>query len=196
MKKILNLPVWLHVVLTIITSFLWLIVVAIAYFTKDKEVANATIEEKPVKKPIYEIEFYINSYDTYQDNIEEIVEYEKEHDNIDLYDGMTTTEIKECGYDVGEIEDQSTPKIQLKPQNTSTHNYISVGMYHEGFDKYLKIGNVPEKYYNDIIQYIDKNILIWGSYKGGTFKTVNNEGKLEKYEKPISVKLLIKVFEH
>ena len=194
-EKILNWDKWIHVVLALFTYFIWLIILLVIYIDlKNNKNIIANNDIQSVKK-YYENEFIIDGCEDYIDNIEKIIKIEKANGSIDLYDGMNSKDIKECGYDVGEIDEQETPDVKLNYYEGSTKKYIGVSIYHSEFDKYLKVGNIPASEFDKIKPYLDKKILIWGSFKGGTFKTVNNDNKIEKYKKPIEIKLTIKIFE-
>lgn len=185
MKKILNLPIWLHVILTIITSFLWLIVVAIAYFTKDKEVANATIDNNK-KEPVEAIYFNVAgiTFENRQNIIQDIINDAKETMSIDLYDGMTSKEILECGYEVYEISDLKLSSIRLNP--TEYKNQDAVEIYITDFNKKEHmIGYVPKDKVEEVLDFME-NIEKHPEYTlkadayitGGKYK--NAEYDLEK----------------
>lgn len=158
------------------------------------------VEIKEENDLLLEKEVEIDECNIYKDNITRIIDVSKE--DIELYDGLSNKEIKEEleSYidridEIGEIEDQGTPDIKLFFNETKTLKYISVKMYHKEFDKFLTVGKVPKDLEKQIIPLLDKNILIWGSFIGGKFKTLEDD-KIKTIKKPISIKVLVKIFDH
>jgi len=168
--------------------------------TITKNNKDETIENNIEKKDdnlLYEMSFKIDECELYKDNINKIISVSKE--DIELYDGLSNKEIREkLEYfvdEIGEIDSQETPDIKLFLNEAKTTKYISIKMYHKDFDKYLTIGKIPKEFEAQIIPFLNKNILIWGSFIGGKFKTLDDD-KIKTIQKPISIELRIKIFNH
>lgn len=198
---VLSQKVWVHVVLSLFTYGLWLIVLLVVYVKnsntkKDHTPTPSVVQVEPkqntIKAPLYEKSFEVDDSKNYQDNINKIVELEKQ--DMTLYEGMTTSEIKECGYEVYEIEGESTPEIILRENKGSSVHYIAVQMYHSEFDRYLTIGKIPQAEQDEILKLFDKKVLIWGSFVGGAYK-IEEDGRIKTHKEPVSVKLHIKIVE-
>lgn len=187
-------PVWLHVILTIITYYIWIIVYLIVKaIVKSKQKTNSPVvnNNKPKNKTLYSKIMMIDC-STYIDKINKIIN--DENFEFEKYEGMANKEILECGYDVGEIDGIETPKIILEHQVTQTLDYFNVCMYYEKIDKFVKIGEIPKEETEEIKRYFDKKIITWGYFKGGKFKT-DNCGKIETYEQDIQIDLLVNIYE-
>lgn len=194
---VLKQKVWVHILLSLLTYGIWLIILIVVYVKNSNYPTTSTnnkIETKSnvIKAPLYEKRFVVDDSESYQQNIDKIVELEKQ--DMTLYEGMTNSEIKECGYEVYEIEGESTPEIILRENKGSSVHYISVQMYHSEFDKYLTIGKIPQSEQEEILKLFDKKIMIWGSFEGGNYK-IEEDGRIKTYKEPVSVRLHIKIVE-
>ena len=194
---VLKQKVWVHILLSLLTYGIWLIILIVVYVKNSNYPTTSTknkIETKSnvIKAPLYEKRFVVDDSENYQQNIDKIVELEKQ--DMTLYEGMTNSEIKECGYEVYEIEGENTPEIILRENKGSSVHYISVQMYHSEFDKYLTIGKIPQSEQEEILKLFDKKIMIWGSFEGGNYK-IEEDGRIKTYKEPVSVRLHIKIVE-
>ena len=194
---VLKQKVWVHILLSLLTYGIWLIILIVVYVKNSNYPTTSTknkIETKSnvIKAPLYEKRFVVDDSESYQQNIDKIVELEKQ--DMTLYEGMTNSEIKECGYEVYEIEGESTPEIILRENKGSSVHYISVQMYHSEFDKYLTIGKIPQSEQEEILKLFDKKIMIWGRFGGGNYK-IEEDGRIKTYKEPVSVRLHIKIVE-
>lgn len=195
---VLKQKVWVHIILSLFTYGLWLIVLLVVYIKKSNTPTTPSIkkvETKPnvIKKPLYEKRFVIDECENYQENIDKIVELEKP--NMTLYEGLSTSEMKLCSGEIYEIDGEETPNIILRENKGQTIHYISVCMYHSKYDRYLTIGKIPASEQDHILELFDKNILIWGTFKDGNYKTLDDNDRLKLYKEPVKVQLYIKIYD-
>lgn len=206
-KWILNQKVWVNILIGLFTYgiwwLIWLFFILKKEFTskpptitkveptiESKEVSNEDHKQNTIKAPLYEKRFTLEGCDSFQDNIKKIVELEKP--NLELYEGMTTKEIKECNYDVYEVEGEETPEVILRENKGKTVHYINVCIYHSGFDRYLTVGRIPEKEQEEILKYFDKNVMLWGSFAGGKYKYYDDES-IKTLTEDYSIVLHVKI---
>lgn len=196
--------IWFHIIVGLLTYGIWICIYIFAkYLWKPTNETNSnptqqkntySYEKVAFKAPLYDENFEIEETHNYAENINKILEIEKEY--MDLYQGMTNKEIKEDGSEVGEIEFQQTPKIILRHNKLANGEYISVCMYHSEFDKYLTVGKIPQDKVKELLSYFDESLVIKGTWFGGTMKYVDDEYKLKTRKEPIRIGLNIKVYEN
>lgn len=200
-KWVLKQKIWVHILIALCTYGLWLIVWLVVYL-KNKDhsptplaptIKQVESNQNTFKAPLYDKRFVIEECDNYQHNIEDIVELEKP--NMNLYEGMSASEMKDCSDEVYEIDGEETPEVILRENKGKVVHYISVCIYHSKYDRYLMVGRIPDAEQEEILNLFDKKVLIWGTFKGGNYKMVDDDGKLKLHKNKVEIELHIKIFD-
>ena len=142
---------------------------------------------------LYEARFDLIQTAYYQESIQKLIDISV--DEEDKFNGLTGKELRENleWEDIGEVDGVDTPDAMI--QYNQVRRNFTIKIYHKGFDRWLKVGETPPEYTETILYYMSGRFLIWCSFTGGKFKTINENNRVTNYTKPYGINMLLKVYD-
>ncbi len=187
---------WVHILLTFLTSGIWLVIwlivkLRVAYYNRYIAPANV----------LYEFEFIVEGSNKYQKNIDEIYKIQKE--KFQLYNGMSTDDIKKSKKKVYESEgvklDFAYIKTNSESKNGETiYHSIMIGGYKNEKERVeFEIGKVPKSASDEINRYKNetKARTFDAEFIEGNYKMVDSNNKVKLYKQPLKVKVKVKLYD-
>lgn len=180
--------VWVHLLLVIATYGIWLIVWII--------VANKKYNATPAEVR-FEKEFYLEDCDKYIQNINEILDIEK--NNYTPFKGMKPEEIKKYGKKVYEADgfELPWPSINYEWSKEDHMKHSIMQSRNKKEDKHVNIGLIPDSVYGEIDSYRNWNVKreIHAIIKNGNYKMVDKDGKVKLHKQTPKIKVIYKIYD-
>lgn len=187
-KWVSSQKAWVHILLAFLTYGIWLIV----WIVVDVRVYNNTPAQVRFEK-----EFILEDCDKYQENINELIDIEKE--NHALFKGMSTDEIKKYGKKVYEADglELTWPSFNEEWSKETHLKHCVVTAKNKKEDKHVVIGIMPNSEYNEIYSYSNCSGKreIHAVIKNGNYKLVDKDGKVKLHKQPAKVKVTFKLYD-
>lgn len=191
-KKIINWNIWVHIVLSLFTYFIWLIF--LFKFKRDckeyervKEKERDRLYEEHKANIVKDINFKIAgvTFENRQDIINSIVKQGIKDGYIEPYGGYSNKEIIDGPEEVNEA---NNAELNIRLEKTKYENEDTVALYIKDYEENeFLIGFVPKQNLSNVLEALDimdKNPeykLRLSSYiTGGNIKTTEYDGETDK----------------
>lgn len=146
---------------------------------------------------LYEKTFNVAGISFHNKELKKIIKNGIETGNIEKFQGMDRKEkVEYCEYNNG-LGEYSEQQINVKLNKTNFDNKPAIEVLADDFyGNKILIGYVPKNEINELLQFIDKKILIWANIVGGKIYYFDEDKENDEYDElELGVNLLIKIYD-